>query len=168
MRRSRFTLSNRTMAWLLGLLFAVASISMQAQVTSVSHPQHPVTVGYDRAHEITINGTIAKLVSHSAPGSPVGLHLSIAGPQGTIDAHVGPYLSKDALANLHEGMPVQILGAMEKVRGKQVLLARQLIFAGRMVNVRTANGFLVLPQSPRVTPAKSEQVSQVKVNGGAR
>jgi hypothetical protein len=167
MRRSRFTLADRTMAQLLGLLFAVASISMQAQVTSVSHPQHPVTVGYDRAHEITINGTIEKLVSHSAPGSPVGLHLFLTTSQGAVDAHVGPYLTKDVQKQLTAGTTVQIVGAKETVHGKSYMLVRQLIFGGRLINVRTTNGFLMSSEAPRPVRARAPEKGE-QANGGAR
>ena len=78
------------------------------------------------------------------------MHLLVAGPEGVVDAHVGPYLEReDTQEALHAGLPLQIVGAVEQLHGKSILLARQLIFAGRTVTVRNENGFLVRARSPR-------------------
>jgi hypothetical protein len=150
---------------LLGLLFATVTIPLSAQPAEPG-AQHPGAWGYDKAHEITLTGTIEEVKEKAPAGSPVGLHLTVAGTQGKVDAHLGPYMSKQTLAALHTGSAVQIVGAMEKRNGREYLLARQVIFGGRMVQVRSENGFLVrqhLPQSHR-----GNQKSALGTNGGAR
>jgi hypothetical protein len=150
---------------LLGLLFAMSVVLTQAEDSATQH--RLMSHGYDRTHEITLNGSVQELVTRSVPGAPAGAHLLIAGAHGTTDAHLGPYLSKQTLEALHAGTPVQIVGSMETVHGKSYLLARQLIFSGRLVTVRSPNGFLMMTQTPRA-PHNVEKASQVETTGGAR
>jgi hypothetical protein len=135
---------------LTGLLFTLVIIKPVAQTAADSRAQRPMIPSYDKAHEITLNGTVQEVVTKRVPGSPVGVHLLVAGPEGVVDAHVGPYLSKDAQEALHAGLPLQIVGAMEEAHGKHYLLARQLIFGGNTVTVRSENGFLVRARGPRM------------------
>jgi len=165
MKPSCFTKSTRMIA---GLLFAILAVPLIAQSTGQSRPRRSLTLGYDKAHEITLNGTIREVIPQSAPGSPVGLHLLVTGPQDAVDAHLGPYLTKDTQEALQAGTPVQIVGAMERLHGKNYLLARQLILSGRKVTVRSENGFLVHERAPRPTRPIAENVSQVELDGGAR
>jgi hypothetical protein len=139
---------------LIALLFAIFTIQPTAQTTPDSRAQHPLTFGYDKAHEITLNGTVQEVVAKRIPGNPAGLHLLVAGPQGTVDAHLGPYLTKDTQEALHGGIPVQVVGAMKTINGKDYLLARQLVFGGRMVTVRSENGFLARAHGPRAARPK--------------
>jgi hypothetical protein len=157
---------------LTGLLLAVVPLQPSAQTAADSRTQRPMKFSYDKAHEITVNGTVQEVVTKHVAGSPVGMHLLVAGSDGLVDAHVGPYLGKDIQEALHMGLPVQIVGAMEESHGKHYLLARQLIFGGRTVTVRNENGFLARARGPRMAHSKSqtrvEKTSQVEVNGGAR
>ena len=146
-----------------GLLVAITAISLNAQPLH-SGAQHPLAWGYDKAHEVTITGTIEAMNEKPVRGNPVGLHLMLSAPQGQIDAHLGPYMAKETIEALHTGTPVQIVGAMEKLHGKEYLLARQVIFRGRLVQVRNENGFLMREQS-----VKSQRRSEKSASkGGAR
>ena len=138
------------------LLFAITAIPLNAQP--------PLAWGYDKAHEVTLTGTIAAVNEKAPRNSPVGLHLMLSAPQGQVDAHLGPYMTKATIEALHTGIPVQIVGAMETVHGKQYLLARQIIFSGRLVQVRSENGFLMQEHSAK--SLHRDQKSGVK--GGAR
>jgi hypothetical protein len=140
---------------LTGVLFTIVTIQPIAQTAADSRAQRPL-IGYDKAHEITVNGTVQEVVTKRVPGSPFGMHLLVAGAEGVVDVHVGPYLSKDIQEALHTGLPLQIVGAMEEAHGKHYLLARQLIVGGRMVTVRTENGFLVRARGPRMAGSKPD------------
>lgn len=166
-RGSRFTNPTRVIAGLLaGLLFAILAVPLGAQSASQTRAGHGIGPVYDAAHEITINGTVQEVVTKHVLGSPAGTHLLVSGEQGTVDAHVGPFLTKDTQEALHTGLPVQIVGAMQEIHGKQYLLARQLIFGGRTVAVRNEHGFLVHNVAKRTRA--TVRVSQHEVNGGAR
>jgi hypothetical protein len=157
MRRICLKKPARIMAGLLtGMLFAIVTLQPSAQTAADSRTQRPLSPGYDKAHEITLDGTIQKVVTKRVPGSPFGMHLVVAGPEGAVDAHIGPYLTQDTREALHAGLPVQIVGAMEEVNGKGYLLARQLIFGGRMVTVRNENGLLVRARGSRVAHSRPE------------
>ena len=179
MRRNRFTKSIRLIAGpLSGLLLAIAAIPLVAQPASESHPGHGFGPTYDAAREVTINGTVQEVVTKRVLGSPAGTHLLVARAEGLVDAHVGPFLAKDTQAALHAGLPVQIIGALAQVNGKQYLLARQIIFGGRTIIVRNEHGALAHAQSPRPVHRAAEKVSRTvvtqpvatrtEVNGGAR
>jgi len=86
-----------------------------------------------------------------------------------VDAHLGPYMTKETQEALRAGTPVEIVGAMETVHGKQYLLARQVMVGGRVVNVRTANGFLLRVQTPNARHRASHlRTTATESNGGAR
>lgn len=138
---------------LTGLLFAIIPFQPIAHAAD-SRAQRPSRFSYDKAHEITMNGTVQEVVTKRTAGSPVGMHLLVTGPEGLVDAHVGPYLTKEVQEALHMGLPLQIVGAKVEVHGKQYLLARQLIFGGRTVAVRNENGFLVHVRGPRMSRSK--------------
>ena len=148
------------------LLFAVVALPLGAQPASESRPGRGFGPVYDAAHEITITGTVHEVVTKHTLGSPVGMHLLVSQAESTIDAHVGSFLAKDVQEALHTGLPVQIVGSMQEIHGKQYLLARQLIFGGRTVAVRNEHGFLVHNVAKRTRATVS--VSQHEVNGGAR
>ena len=149
------------------LFFAIFTIHPSAQTAAAPAPHLP-TLGYDKAHEITLNGTVQEVVSKRIAGSPIGMHLLVTGPQGLVDAHLGPYLTKDTQEALHTGEPVQIVGAMEKLHGTSYLLARQLIFGGRLVTVRSERGFLLRAHSSRVVRPQTVKTSVMEPNGGAQ
>jgi hypothetical protein len=150
---------------LVGQLFAIAAIPLNAQPAQPG-AQRPVAWGYDKAHEIILIGTIEEVNEEPAAGSPVGLHLMVAGSQGEVDAHLGPYMTKETVKALHIGTPVQIVGAMEKRDGKEYMLARQVIFGSRLVQVRNENGLLVRPHTAR--PHRGTHNSRLEANGGER
>jgi hypothetical protein len=174
MRRSRLSKPTRMIASLLtGLLFAIFAFPLSAQTSPDSRAPRPLSLGYDKAHEITINGTIRQVVTQTrGSGSPAGLHLLVASSRATVDAHLGPFLTKDTQELLHSGTPVQIIGAMQTFHGKNYLLARQVIFGGRVITVRGENGFLLRVHGTRrarsMPESQTEKTSQVELNGGAR
>jgi hypothetical protein len=160
---------NLTIAGLLSaLLFAILAVPLGAQPAPESRSPHGFGPFYDAAREITLNGDVQQVVTRHVPGSPVGMHLLVAGPEGLVDAHVGPFLSKEVKEALHTGTPVQIIGAMTSLNGKNYLLARELSVGGTTVTVRSKNGILLRAHSARLAPAPSQKTSQPESYGGAR
>ena len=146
------------------VIMSAQAVSLHAQPMAGSHSP----LAYDKAHEITLNGTIQEVVPQAPIGSPAGVHLMVAGPDGTVDAHLGPYMTSDTMQALQAGIPVQVVGVMQKVGGQQYLLARQVIFSGRQVTVRSANGFLLEVQRPRTSRGAFQKATAAESNGGAR
>jgi hypothetical protein len=166
MRRTRLTKSIPMIAGLLaGLLFAILAVPLRAQPASETRVGHGFGVPYDAAHEITLTGTVQEVVTRRMPGRPAGMHLMVAGPQGVVDAHVGPFLSREIKEALHTGTPVELVGAMASLRGKKYLMVRELNVGGTSVTVRSEHGFLVrsLPST-----AETKESAKLQSNGGAR
>ena len=165
--RSSFGRSPATIAGLMVVLLASVSISLVAQPANEAREQSAATFGYDRAHEITLTGTIQEVISHPAAGSPVGLHVLVGGSEGLVDAHLGPYMSKETMDALHMGTPVEIVGAMEKIHGTDYLLVRVLMVGGQTITVRSPHGFLRQVQSPN-PHRQNQKASGFASSGGAR
>jgi hypothetical protein len=129
-------------ALLLALLVAVALPAVAAPGSKGTHP--PSQFAYDKAHEITFNGTISQVVSHPAKGSlPLGMHMMVASDGTMRDVHLG-FVSKEVTKTaLRPDQPVQIVGMNITLHGKNVVLARQVITGGRVITVRNGNGILV-------------------------
>src|SRR5579863_5360917 len=123
-RRYRLTTIPASVRLLSGLLFAILTVPLGAQVAPESRAGQGFGPAYDVARETTLMGTIQSVVTKPEAGSPAGMHLLIAGPQGVVDAHVGPYLSKYTISVLQAGAPVQIIGSTMSLRGKDYFLAR--------------------------------------------
>jgi len=144
-------------------------ISVSFPILAVAQSMHasPAAQGfgpaYDAAHEITLNGTIQEVTVRQVSGSPPGTHVLVAGPQGLVDAHAGPFLSKETRDALQAGRPIEIVGATTWLNEKSYLLARQLIIGGRTITVRSKHGFLLREHpagATRSTPeGKSEKIA---------
>jgi hypothetical protein len=169
MRRSRLPHSTRMIVGLLIGLLTILTLPLTAQPASETHASvrgfGPV---YDAAHEVTLSGTIQKVVTKHTVGSPVGLYLLVEGSRGLVDAHVGPFLSKETKDALHTGTPVQIVGANVSLHGKTYLFARELNVGGSTITVRSKRGALAHEHSNREHVARGKATSHTEANGGAR
>lgn len=161
-RKSKLSLA------LTGILPGVLMACLAAPVTAAteSQPARGVVGQYDAAHEMTINGTVQQVITKHTVGSPAGMHLMISGNNGMVDAHVGPYLTKSMQQAVHFGLPVQVVGSMVTVRGKQMLLVRELTYGSQTIIVRNSHG---LPYRPAQTPASlAKKNALFGANGGVR
>jgi hypothetical protein len=168
MRVFRMTNTRLIAGLLSGFLFATMAVSLDAHAASVSRPGQGFGPVYDAAHETTFEGTIQEVVVKHTPGTAPGMHLMVAGPQGLVDAHVGPFMSKETKEVLRPGVPVRIVGANAELHGKTIFMARQLTVDGNIVTVRSPRGFLVQGHSSRAAHARTRKTSQPEQNGGAR
>ena len=107
------------------------------------------------------------MVTKQVAGSPAGLHVLVTGPQGVVDAHLGPFMTRATRSSLKPGTPIQLVGAMETVHGRQYLLAREVSIGGRTVIVRNSNGFLLREQSAGGHHMR-RAATRVEVRGGAQ
>jgi hypothetical protein len=145
---------------MIGLLFASFTLPLNAQTTLESRAPRPFA--YDKTQEVTFTGVVRQVISQPVPHGPMGLHVLVANPQGTVDVHLGPYLADDVCKALYGGEPIQIVGVPDTIHGKTYLLARQLIFGGRLVTIRSEHGFLVL------THSGATRASKINKNGDAQ
>jgi hypothetical protein len=147
--------------WLVAAM--LLTVAAQAAAPSESSSAGRPASAFDPANEVTVTGTVERFEAHSE-GGLLGLHLLISASGNTVDAHLGRYFSKENQEALQAGEPVQIVGVNENAHGRTVLLARQVIFGGRVVTVRNERGFIVHPHKQQGTTRDSKPV----VNGGAQ
>jgi hypothetical protein len=148
----------------LGSLLFAAPLGAQP----ASNSGRGVVAPYDFAHEVTVSGTIAEVVTKHTLGSPAGMHLLVAGAHGTVDAHVGFIRSKSERAALHTGLPIQIVGAVKVLNGKPYLLARELKYGGRTIAVRSKTGFPTGGFDPSQPSPKALKAARMSQSGGAQ
>jgi len=168
MGRTRLTKPSMVAGLLVSLMFAIMSIPLGAQPVPESRVRKSFGPVYDAAHEIILNGDIQQVITNHVAGSPAGTHILVASPNGLVDAHLGPFLSKEVQEALHTGAPVQIVGAMTSMHGKSYLLARELNIGGSIITVRSKHGALVHEHSNREHVARSKTKPQIEATGGAR
>jgi hypothetical protein len=106
--------------------------------------QGSVRPAYDAALEITVKGTVAKIVTGLTPGNLLGTHLLLNTASGQLDVHLGPSVPKDtASLGLAPGETVEIIGAPASSGSGSVLLARVLITSSRVMVLRNEHGIPV-------------------------
>lgn len=168
MKRNQSRRSNRGFAGVLAsLTFALFTLPMTAGTATNSRGPQATTIQYDQAHEITLAGTIQEVVTKHTKGSPAGMHVLVAGPQGTVDAHLGPRPAKNTLAALRPGAPIRMVGVMRQVNGVNYLLTRQMDVGGRTVQVRSKTGLILRGHSRSASPSRTAKTYRNNLKGGA-
>jgi hypothetical protein len=97
--------------------------------------------------ELAASGTIQEIISTNTPGTPRGLRMILIGPQGVIDASLGPYLTSVVQQSLTAGQLVAVDGVAVTLNGHDYLLVRQLTIGDHQIGVRNDKGFLIHPAS---------------------
>jgi hypothetical protein len=116
-----------------------------------------VTPGYDISREITVQGTVASIVTNPPAGLPAGAHALVATSSGTVDAHLGIYaLRGTAALKLAAGDQVRMAGVMVSIKGQQVLLVRTIQTAGGLIVIRNPHGILLRSASATATRPQRE------------
>ncbi|MGD1009368.1 MAG: hypothetical protein ABR951_04360 [Candidatus Aminicenantales bacterium] len=109
---------------------------------------------YDIAREVTIEGTVASVVTAPSPGMLSGAHAILTTPTGTVDAHLGNYALRGARAlSLASGERVKMLGVMTITNGRPVLLVRTAQTGSGLYTIRNTRGFLIRSGSASAIPS---------------
>ena len=104
---------------------------------------------YDATREAVVRGSITQTTSKPAAGLPMGLHLTVATAQGSVDVHMGPYFSSIAgEKGLIPGAVVRVTGVTMHLAAGDVFLARTVVVNGQTLTVRNENGFPVRQGAP--------------------
>lgn len=95
---------------------------------------------YNLAKEIKIRGMIQKIDGFGASG-PVGTHIFIQTGSGLVDAHLGfGVAASRRYLGISVGESVTVIGMMESVGNKSVLIARILTTSNHIFVLRNENG----------------------------
>ena len=129
----------------LGIL-ALLLIVAQVQAQTAGRAKTPRPARYDAAREVTIEGSVASLVTKPTRGMLAGAHVILSTSTGTVDAHLGNYalVGQNALT-LTSGEHVRFVGLMTTVHGNPVFLVRTAQTANGVHVVRNTHGFLIQP-----------------------
>jgi hypothetical protein len=146
-----------------GCLFLSVSIALLAMV--LAGPADGQTAAwakaavaaprYDVAREVTIEGTVASVITKPSPGMLAGAHAILTTPTGTVDAHLGNYAMRGARAlSLASGERVKMVGILTIIKGRPVLLVRTAQTGSGLYTIRNARGFLIRPASATATHSR--------------
>ena len=95
---------------------------------------------YDPAQEITVRGTIDDLrqIQHNRM---TGLHILVKTEKETVDVHLGPeFFIKDQGFTFAKGDSVEIVGAKAKMKGADIVIAREVSKEGKKLTLRDTSG----------------------------
>lgn len=146
------------------LLTALVITSLAAPLNASTKPLKRTVIAprYEVSKEVTLEGTIQSVSKKPSPGTMLGTHLMVSTPKGTIDAHIGGFVTRGAHAySPSVGQSVKIVGVMTTINHKQVFLTRTIETGNRTVEVRTTHGFLIVP-------GVKGRMTKTSAKGGAR
>ncbi len=142
------------------LLIALAIPALAADGIKRTSP-----LAYDKAHEITVRGTIQRVVSQPAGTEHKSITLIVVNGESTREVALGSFLPKDVEDLMVERKPIQLIGAMQTFRGRQTLMVRRIILDGRTVEVRNEHGFFLRPnQKPMESHPTAAATGSAKGN----
>jgi hypothetical protein len=122
------------LAVILGFLPAVA----------VAQPGRGCCMGarnYDPATETTLKGVVGSVTEYPGRRASSGVHFMLKTEAETVDVHVGPsWFLADKKFALAQGDEVQVTGSKIKMRGGDVLLAREIKKGDQTLTLRNAQG----------------------------
>ena len=156
---TRNTIALRAFAAIITVLVLIAAAGAQT-----NSPAERTSAAAQSKAEVTIFGTIDRLLGHSESAGPMGTHLLLRVAGGSVDAHLGPFFAQKDGAALTAGEAVEATGVWTNIHGREVLLVRQLRVGERAVTVRNERGFPVRERCARRHGGGAEAAT----NGGAR
>ncbi|MGA7852469.1 MAG: hypothetical protein WCA15_04025 [Candidatus Acidiferrales bacterium] len=115
---------------------------------------------YEMGKEVTLSGTVAKVVKEPSAGMAVGGHLLVNTESGEVDASLGQFAfrGKGAL-EVSAGEYVEITGVMRTLKDGKVFVTRSVKVGHQVYVIRNEHGIAVSPQS-------RERASGQTTNGG--
>ena len=112
---------------------------------------------YEAAKEVTIEGTVASVVTNSTPGLLVGAHAMLTTASGTVDTHLGTYAMRGTNPLvLPVGEHVKMVGVMGTAGGRPVLIVRSAQTGRGIFTIRNAHGFPLRPASSSATRPRKD------------
>jgi len=121
-------------------------VKAQTAADTTAKPAAPFT--YDSAREVTLAGTVSKVLTQASPGMVPGAHLLLTTPAGSLDVSLGTFaLRGEGALSVDLGQQVQVTGVPKTLRGGQFILARNVTVGKQVYPIRNKHGILVSPQA---------------------
>ena len=135
------------------LIMTSSMIPMQAQ--TMANTDSAARPGYDAGDEVTLSGTVSRVVTNASPGMIPGAHLLLATPDGPVDASLGRFgLQGYGAVFVVGGEPIEATGVMKTIRDKVVLLVRSVRVGGETYNIRSERGVALSPRARQLAAQK--------------
>ena len=145
---------------IIACLFSFAGATLvqaQASGKTATVPQFR----YNAAEEVTLSGTVARVLTSPDSGMMAGAHVVLKTPSGLVDASLGRFAfeGKDAIT-LAAGEQVEARGVMRTIKDRQVLVVRTVAVKGDIYLIRNERGLALSPQARERASKKMDE------NGG--
>lgn len=130
----------------LAALLAVSALAVPLQAqTAKPVKRTPVPANrYDVRQEVTLKGVVDHVSAKAAKGTPIGGHLFLATPNGTVDTHLGPFAMKGKHpVSVIPGEHVEVTGVMTTIKNNHYFLARTVVAGDRTYTIRNQHGALL-------------------------
>jgi hypothetical protein len=139
----------------LGFFSGMDGPAIQAQQLQSSAPAGMRTGRYDKAAEVSTTGTILSIqAQNDSTATPRGTYLGLQAGPLTLNVHMGLFSANSI--PFKAGDQVWVTGSLVTVNGKQILLARKVQSASRILTVRSPNG-IVLRAHPAIQTQGEQQ-----------
>ncbi|MFZ0579681.1 MAG: hypothetical protein WAN72_05735 [Candidatus Acidiferrales bacterium] len=103
---------------------------------------------YDVGKEVTVSGTVSRMVKDSEPGMIAGGHLLVATATGEVDASLGQFAFRgNGALEVSAGEYVEVTGVMRTLKDRQVFVTRTVKVGQQVYVIRNEHGIAVSPQS---------------------
>ncbi len=131
----------------LAILFLISSTApVQAQTAAIE--TRTAAPYYDVAREVTLQGTVSRVLTNPSPGMIMGSHLLLATATGEVDASLGRFgLQGKGALSVTAGQQVEVTGVMKTLMDKPVFVARTVKVGGQVYTMRNQHGIQVSPQA---------------------
>ncbi len=96
---------------------------------------------YDPKTEVTMTGTVDDILQRNCMGKQNGVHLLLKSESENVEVCVGPasFVQQKGFS-FSKGDQLEVIGSRTKVRGKDVVIARQITKANQTLTLRDAQG----------------------------
>jgi hypothetical protein len=138
---------------ILPAVIVLLAIGGSIEAQTAEHPKAvPAAPVYQASKEVTLEGTVANVVTKPTAGMLIGAHAILATPTGNVDAHLGSYAMKGSNPlTLTPGERVQVVGVMETLaKGNKVFLVRTIQAGSHTYTIRNEHGALIMTSVKRV------------------
>jgi hypothetical protein len=133
-------------------------VKAQTAAATAVRPAGPFT--YDSSKEVTLVGTVSKVLTQASPGMVPGAHLLLTTPAGSLDVSLGTFaLRGEGALSVESGQQVQVTGVPKTLRDGQFFLARTVTAGNQVYAIRNQHGILVSPQARVRANQKNSQKS---------
>ncbi len=129
-----------TALWLIVVLVAPVTFGQIGAPAKAGGKPSP---HYDKATEMTVKGVVEEVSPTTTEKNRwAQIRLTLKSDQGTFDIHVGPaaYITSQQVT-FAKGNKIEVVGSKVKIRGQDVLLARQITKDGKVLKLRDEQGF---------------------------